>query len=250
MNGRMRWWLIGMAGLVYVAGCSGRKSSLLLERQARGSIKDASSVAKAAAWHLTPESQTKTDGNVEVTVRFASAQYLKDLFSNKALFGSYAGKNPFYPEHLVFYVKITNRAQQKIRLSPGEFTLIDDHGNQYSTIGTDYVTAFGESRQPIATSTRGLLEGASPGYFGISLPIGKLVAQKPQGQFALLQQSAMQSGYLYPGVVYDGLLAFWNPPAGQRTLRLLITNVKTDFDANDLPRVSLEFPFEFSAATQ
>jgi hypothetical protein len=202
------------------------------------------------SWHLAPESQTKTDGDVEVTVRFASAQYLQDLFSNKALFGGYAGKNPFYPEHLVFYVKIANRSQYKIRFNPAEFTLIDDRGNQYSTVGADYVTAFGESRQPVATTTRGLLEGASPGYFGISLPVGRLVAQKPQGQFALLQQSALQSGYLYPGVVYDGLVAFWNPPAGERKLRLLITNVKTDFDANDLPRVSLEFPFEFSATIQ
>ena len=250
MNGRTRWWLIGMAGLACVAGCSGRKSSLLLERQARGPIEEEPSVAQAAVWRLTPESQIKTDGNIEVTVRFASAQYLTDLFSNKALCGGYAGRNPFYPEHLVFYIKVANRSQQKIRLAPGEFTLIDDRGNQYSTIGADYVTAFGESRRPVAATTRGLLESASPGYFGISVPVGKFVAQKPQGQFALLQQSALQSGYLYPGVMYDGLIAFWNPPAGQRTLRLLITNVKTDFDANDLPRVSLEFPFEFSAATQ
>ena len=112
------------------------------------------------------------------------------------------------------------------------------------------MTALGESRRPVATTTRGLLESASPGYFGVSLPIGKAMAQKPQGQFALLQQSALQSGYLYPGVVHDGLITFWNPPAGQRKLRLLVTNVKTDFDANDWPRLSLEFPFEFSATTQ
>ena len=246
----MRWWLIGMAGMVCLVGCSGRKSSLLLERQARGPIEEEPAVAQAASWHMTPESQTKAQEGIEVTVKFAPAEYLRNLFGNKRLFGTYAGKNPFYPENLVFYVKIANRSQKKIRINPAEFTLVDDVGNQFATIGVDYVTAFGDYRRPMSTTTRGLIEGASPGYFGISLPIGKAMAQKPQGQFALIQQSALQNGYLYPGVVHDGLIIFWNPPAGQRKLRLFITNIKTDFDANDWPRVSMEFPFEFSATAQ
>ena len=246
----MRWWLIGMAGMACLAGCSARKSSLLLERQAKGQIEEESAVAQAASWHMTPESQTKTQEGVEVTVKFAPAGYLRQLFADKRMFGAYAGKNPFYPENLVFYVKIANHSQKKIRINPGEFTLVDDVGNQFSTIGVDYVTAFGDYRRPVSTTTRGLLESASPGYFGISIPIGRAVAQKPQGQFALIQQSALQSGYLYPGVIYDGLIAFWNPPAGQRKLQLFITNIKTDFDANDWPRVSMDFPFEFSATAQ
>ena len=247
---RLRWALvIGLVGVVCAGGCSSRKSSLLLERQARGPIEEEPSVAQAATWRLDPESQTKTANDVEVTVRYAGRDYLTKLFANKAMFGGYAGKNPFYPEHLVFYVRVANRGQKKIRLSPGEFTLIDDRGNQFSTIGADYVTAFGDYRRPVATTTRGVLEGASPGYFGISLPLGKLVAQKPQGQFALLQQSALQAGYLYPGVVYDGLIAFWSPPLGQRTLHLLITNIKTNFDASDLPTASVDVPFDFTATT-
>jgi hypothetical protein len=151
---------------------------------------------------------------------------------------------------MVFYVKIANQSGAKIRIDPREFTLIDDRGNQYASMGTDYVTAFGEFRKPVGTATRGLLEGASPGYFGVSVPVGRLVAGKPQGQFARLQQAALQAGYLYPGVVHDGLIAFWNPATTATTLRLLVTNIKAEFDAKDEPKTALEFSFEFTASNQ
>lgn len=244
----MRWMAIGAVGLLCLGGCSGRKSSLLLERQARGPISEEPAVAKAVLWHLDPVMQTQTKSGVEVNVNYASREYLKNFFSNKAIFGAYASPTPpYYPEHMVFYIKIANQSDKKIRITPTEFVLIDDRGNQYGTIGTDYVTAFAEYRKPVGSTTRGLLESASPGYFGISLPVGKLIAQKPQGQFALLQQSALQTGFLYPGIVHDGLIAFWNPVPQAKKLRLLITNVKTDLDANDIPRTTLEVAFEFEA---
>ena len=246
----MRHALICLAGLMVIAGCSSRKSSLLLERQARGPISEEPSVAKAVVWHLDPVMQTQAKQEIEVNVNYASPEYLQNFFSNKAVFGQYAGKNPYYPEHLVFYVKIANRSHEKIRINPTEFALIDDRGNQYGTIGVDYVTAFGEYRKGAATTTRGLLESASPGYFGISLPVGKMLASKPQGQFALLQQSSLQSGYLHPGIVHDGLIAFWSPGGSATKLRLLVTNLKTDFDANDVPRTTLEFAFDFNATTK
>jgi hypothetical protein len=231
-----------------VVGCGGRKSSLLLQRQALGPIAEEPSVATPVLRHLEPAMQTQTQEGIEVTVNHASGAYLKNFFNNRAVFGAFAGANPYYPEHLVFYVRISNRSEEKIRLNPGEFILIDDRGSQYGTVGVDYVTAFAEARQPLATTTRGLLEDARPGYFGFSFPVGKLVAGKSQGQFALLQQSSLQAGYLYPGVVHDGLIAFWNPAANTKQLHLLITNIKTGFDANDLPKTSLEFPFEFNVS--
>lgn len=246
----MRWILVGLAGLVCATGCGGRTSSLLLERQARGPIAEEASVAKATSWHLVPVMQTQTQGGIEVNVNHASREYLANFFTNQTLFGRFAGPNPYYPEHMVFYVKIANRREQKIRIDPREFTLIDDRGNQYATVGIDYVTAFSESRKSVGTTTRGLLEGASPGYFGVSVPVGKLMVPKSQGQFARLQQAALQAGYLYPGVVHDGLIAFWNPATTATTLRLLVTNIKTDFDARDEPKTALEFSFEFTASNQ
>jgi hypothetical protein len=57
----------------------------------------------------------------------------------------------------------------------------------------------------------------------------------------------VQAGYLHPGVTYDGLIAFWNPSSDSKRIRLLISNVKTDFDAKDEAATTLEFPFEFAA---
>ena len=239
------WGLVVMLG---VSGCVARKSSLLLERQARGPLEEEQTVATSLVWQLKPLSQTQTKQGIDVTVTHATSSYLKDLFSKKAIFGPYAGMNPYFPEQLIFYVKIANRSDKKIRLNPAEFVMVYDRGNQYSTINTDYVTAYADYRGGTATTTRGLLENASPGYFGINVPIGKVVASKPQGRFALLQQSSLQSGYLYPGVVHDGLVAFWNPAAAAQRVLLLVANIKTNFDANDLPMASIDFSFEFDAA--
>ena len=241
----MRRIIISVVGLLCVTGCATRTSSLLLERQSKGQLDEEVAIAQAMFWTLDPVLQNQTQSGVEMTVNYASPKFLKNFFSNKAIFGTYAGPNPYYPEHLVFYVKIANRGSQKIRIDPTEFVLLDDRGNQYSTVSTDYITAFAEHRKPMATTTRGLLESASPGYFGINVPVGKLLAAKPQGQFALLQHSALQIGYLYPGVIHDGLIAFWNPSAHVHTLQLL-TNIKTDFDAGDLPKSRLEYTFKFT----
>ena len=240
-----RWLLVGV---VVLTGCSGRKSSLLLERQARGPIEDEAAVAGTTRWRIEPVMQTQTRNQIDVTVNYASPDYLNNFFKNRAIFGSYAGGSPYFYEHFVFYVKIANHSPKKIRIAPTDFVLIDDRGSQYSTLGIDYITAFADYRHGTATMTRGVLENASPGYFGISVPVGKVFAAKPQGQFALLQQASLQSGYLYPGVVHDGFIAFWSPSPLAKKLRLLITNIKTEFDANDLPQSSTEFAFDFDAS--
>ena len=249
----MRGAMIVLLGLaVMVSGCSSRKSSLLLERQARGSIEEEPEVAQAVAWALTPPEQTLTKGQIDVVARFTPRPHLDDFFARTDLFGGYAGKkkNPFYPENMVFYVRLANHSQKKIRINPAEFVLVDDQGNQFGTIGVDYVTAFGDAKRPVASATRGVVEDASPGYFGFSFPVGKMIAGKPQGQFALLQQALLQPGYLYPGVSYDGLIAFWNPSTTASKIRLLLTNIKTDFGADDLPKTTLEFPFEFNVSAR
>ena len=241
---------LAMALMLFVAGCGGRRSALLLERYARGPLAEVPAVGKGVSWTVDPVSQTQTEGQVEVTVTHASVKFLAGFFSNRQVFGEFAGHNPYFPEHLVFYVQIANRSSQRIRLAPSEFAMVDDRGNQYSPLNVDYVTAFAEYRAPMATVTRGVLQEASPGYFGFSLPVGKMVAAKPQGRFALIQQSSLQAGYLHAGVTHDGLIAFWSPSREAKTLRLLLGNLKTDFDANDVPRKSLEFPFTFRVSPE
>jgi hypothetical protein len=245
----MRYLVVCAVVAVITSGCGGsRKSSLLLERYARGPLEEALTVAQSVHWTVTPVMDTKTQDDVTITVNYASLEFLRNFFTNKKVFGPYAGRNPYPPEYFVFYVNIANRSSKKILVNPAEFGLVDDRGNQLGTLGTDYVTALSESRKPFSTATRGVIEEARPGYFGVSFPIGKFVAQKSQTQFALLKQSSLQAGYLYPGVVHDGLIAFWSPSTLAKKLRLLITSIKTNFDANEWPKESLDFIFEFDVA--
>ena len=243
--------LLASVCVVVVAGslgCSSRKSSLLLERHAVGPLSESAAVAQQTDWRLEPIEQQAIQSQIEVRVTFASREYLKGFFNNQAVFKELAGLNPYFPEQVVFYVNVANHSDKRIRINPAEFVLIDDRGSQYSSLDVDYVTALEEYSQPVATTTRNILEDARPGYFGLSLPLGKMMATKPQHRFALIKQSSLRAGYLYPGVVHDGLVAFWGPTPQAKALRLVIANLKTDFDANDFPRVAVDFPFTFTVA--
>ncbi len=226
-------------------GCN-RKSSLLLERQALGPMIEEGEIAKTEPWVLDPPMQTKTQQGVEISVTYASRAYLRDFFSNRQVFGSYAGMNPFFEEQIVFYLKLSNHSGKKLRIDPARFVLLDDKGNQYQPIGADYGNALAEAKAPVATLTRGVLEEARPGYFGLGLPVGKIIG-RPQQRFALMKMSGFQGGFLYDGVVYDGLLTFWSPHREAQQVKLLLGDIKTDFSPDDFPKASLDFPFEFAA---
>jgi hypothetical protein len=241
------YWLV--VSCLVIAGCGSRKSSLLLERQARGPMVEEQAVAQRALWSLDPATQTKAQGGIDVTVTYTTQQYLSEFFRNKEIFGQYAGLNPYFPEQVVFYVKLANNSNKKIHIEPEQFVVIDDKGNQYHTLSPDYNTALAEAKAPVGTLTRGVLEEARPGYFGIGVPVGKIIG-KPQQRFALLKMSSLQAGYLHPGVVYDGLIAFWSPHQATQKVKLLLTNIKTDFNANEWPQQMLEFAFEFTASQQ
>ena len=231
--------------LLTVLGCN-RTSSLLLERQARGPITEEQGIARGVKWSLEPPTQTQTQSGVELSVTYAPPEYLDEFFRNRKMFGQYAGLNPYFLEQIVFYVKIANASNKKLHIDPDQCVLLDDKGDQYHSLNPDYNTALAEAKAPFSTLSRGMLDEARPGYFGLGVPVCKIIA-KPQQRFALLKMSSLQSGYLYPGVVYDGLLAFWSPHQQAKKVRLLLTDIKTDFNAHDEPQVSLEFTFEFTA---
>jgi len=234
---------------ILLAGCGSHTSSLLLERQTRGPM---SEERKAAApmmrWLVEPASQTAAKGNIEVSVTYALRTFLEQFFSNKQVFGAFAGLNPFFPEQFVFYVKIDNHSGKKIGFNPLEFVLVDDRGNQYASLSTDYATALAESKAPVGMVTRGVLEDANPGYFGIGLPVGKIIG-KPQRRFALLRISELQGGLLHDGVAYDGLISFWSPHREAKRVKLLMV-LKTDYNALEQPQTIIEFPFEFGLGQQ
>ena len=250
MDGATRWMVVGSTAIALGTGCAGaHTSSLLLQRHARGPMEANQDVGKQEHWVLEPVTQTQEQGKVEVTVRFAWQEYLTELFQRRDIFGQYAGRQPFFSENLVFYVKIANHGDEKINIDPAQFVLLDGRGNQYGPIGGDYVTALAESKSPTSTVTRGILDEARPGYFGVSLPVGKVIG-KSQVRYAMMERSSLQRGLIYPSVVHDGLLAFWSPVKQANSVTLIVTGIKTDFSADDLPQRSLEFSFHFNASTK
>ena len=176
------WLMLLILGLT---SC-GRKSSLLLERQARGPLNEEQAVAQGREWILSPPTQSGDQNGLEVTVTHASPEYLAGFFRNRAVFGPYAGMNPYFSEQLVFYIRVANHTGKKVLINPDEFVMLDDQSNQYQLLNSDYNTALAEAKAPVSTLTRGVIEEARPGYFGIGLPMGKLFA-KPQQRFALLK---------------------------------------------------------------
>ena len=245
-GGRAGVWL--GAALLLGGGC-GHKSSLLMERQSHGPISGDTGIAQVVNWAVTPATQTKTQSGVAVDVTWASPAFLKDFFSHQKIFGKYAGLNPYFPEQMVFYVKVSNTSGKKILLDPGRCALLDDRGNQYLPLNIDYTTTLAETKTPITTMTRGVLKDASPGYFGFSVPLGRmLVGEKPSRRFALLKLATLQPGFLQDSVSYDGLIAYWSPHSEARKLHLLVAEVKADFSASDEARTSLDFVFDFDAA--
>jgi len=232
---------------IAAVGCSSRKSSLLYERQAHGPVVEEHGIAEAVQLALTPVTQTGEQEGIEVTATYASPQFLNEFFSNKQIFGGFAGMNPFFSEQLVFYVKISNRSGKRLAFDPVSFVVIDDRGNQYHSISGDYTTALADAKAPMATLTRGVLDEARPGYFGVGVPVGKILG-KSQRRFALLKMASLQAAVLHDGVTYDGLVVFWSPHREAKELKLILASMRTDFNPNDEAQRSVDFAFPFAAA--
>ncbi len=78
----MQRLVLGIAIAVLIAGCGGRKSSLLLERPARGPLGDVRTIGQAMDLNLEPNYATQEAGGVEITVNQASWEFLKNFFDN------------------------------------------------------------------------------------------------------------------------------------------------------------------------
>ncbi len=242
---RVGFWVMGLA--VLSTGCaSGKVSSLLIERPARGPLEDVPRIGRGVAWVLEPGTQTQTSDNISVTVTHAAPEWQAQFFQNQDLFGKYAGKEPFFPEQLVFYVKVANGGQGRIAIDPDQFVLIDDRGNQYQTLSRDYLLEFASSRAGAQDTARSVVQDFRPGWWGISVPVGKMLTPKSRWRFTILERSMLKAGVMHPKTTYDGLIAFWTPVAETASLRLHVSGVKMRFDPGDEPKASLEFPFDFT----
>lgn len=242
------WGLVGVLALTSVAltGCGHKKrSSLMMERRARGPFALERQFGTRQVVYLHPPERTIKYDGIEVTVRFASLKDLQKYFQNHEIFGQDAGLNPYQPENVVFYVQIANRSDKRLVMDPEQFVLVDDMGVQYAYLSPDYLNSLAEARLGIGEATRMGLSSA-PSVYGVDVGgFASGIVPKSQKRQALLKQVSLLRGTLFPGVVYDGYISFIRPHKDAKHLRLLLSNIKTDFDPNDEPKRAFDFPFEF-----
>ena len=195
---------------------------------------------------MDPMTASLSKSKIDVTVRYATPAELDHFFENKEIFGSFAGKSPYPPETLVFYVKIANYSDKKIRVNPDDFVLIDNLNIQFSELSPDNISALYESKANMwaFAKTTGDL---APGPYGIPLKVaGTFGGGGGRKLHYLMKQVRLAGGTVHPGIAYDGYVAFPRPHPNATSVRLVIANIKTDFDAADVPTSSIDFEFSLA----
>lgn len=195
--------------------------------------------------HLKPATASQSKDGLDVTIRYASPEELDKFFEDKKIFGPLAGKNPYPPKTLIFFVKIANFSGKKIYVNPDGFVMIDNLNIQYSELSPDNISSIYESKSSLWSfaKTTGDL---APGPYGAPFKVaGAMGAGGGRKQHYLIKQVRLAAGYVFPGIAYDGYVAFPRPHPGSGSIRLLIHNIKTDFNAADEPAQAIHFEFPF-----
>ena len=227
---------------VGIAGCRGGFSTI---ERPKGQIEFHLPEMKATPIRLSPATASLSKEGIDVTVRYATPAELDKFFENKEIFGSFAGKNPYPPDTFVFFIKVANFSGKKIRVNPEDFVLIDNLNIQYSELSADNISAIYESKASLWTfaKTTGDL---APGPYGAPLKVASaLGAGSGRKQHYLIKQVRLAVGYVFPGIAYDGYVAFPRPHTNAVSVRLLIHNIKSDFNAADIPNSAIHFEFPF-----
>lgn len=239
----MRALLLPLLGIVVAAsGCRG--GFVNIERP-KGQIELRRPEGLEGIVRVSPATASLTQQGIDVTVRYVSPEDLNAFFDKKEIFGDLAGKNPYPAETLVFFVRLANHSGKRILVNPQEFVLIDNLNIQYSELSPDNISALYEARANVWSFAR-TTGDLAPGYYGMPLKIaGSAGGGGGRKLHYLMKQVRLAVGYIFPGIAYDGYVAFPRPHPNAASLRLLIHNVKTDFNAKDeaVSAVHFEFPF-------
>ncbi len=239
---------VGCVGAaLVVSGCRGGFSSV---ERPKGQIEmrqpQTETTPPAAPLRVSPATASQSKEGIDVTVRYASPEELNKFFEDKKIFGPLAGKNPYPPNTLVFFIKLANFSGKKIRVDPNDFVMIDNLNIQYAELSPDNISSLYESKAGVWSfaKTTGDL---APGPYGLPLKVpGALGAGSGRKQHYLIKQVRLAPGYVFSGVAYDGYVAFPRPHPSSNSVRLLINNLKTDFNPADVPTQAVHFEFPFS----
>lgn len=236
------FWFFVIGTLLLAGGCGPRL--LMLERP-KGEIGLRQPEGLPLAVKIDPVSAASSKAAIDVTIRYASPEELDKFFERKEVFGNLASKNPYPPHTLVFYVKLSNHSGKKIKVNPGDFLMIDNLNIQYAELSPDDISAIYESKASLWSfaKTTGDL---APGPYGIPLKVAGVAGSGGARKLHyLIKQVRLAAGMVFPGVAYDGYVAFPRPHPNATSVRLIIGSLKTDFDPADVPTASSDFEFPF-----
>ncbi len=223
------------------ASCGGRL--VMLERP-KGQIELRRPEGPPVTLFLDPVTSSTSKAGVDVTIRYAAPEDLDKFFENKEVFGNLAGKSPYPPGTLIFYVKIANHSGKKIRVNPDDFVMIDNINIQYAELSPDNISAIYEAKANLWSfaKTTGDL---APGPYGVPLKVAGSLGAGTGGrkQHYLIKQVRLGAGYVHPGIAYDGYVAFPRPHPNATSVRVIVGGLKSDFNPADEPTSSIDFEF-------
>ena len=232
-------WLIACA--IALSGCGGGFNTT---ERPKGQVElrqpDATKVEKMV---LDPVTSSASKEGIDITLRYAPPEELDKFFEKEEIFGKLAGKNPYPPATLVFYVKIANHSGKKLKVNPDDFVMIDNLNIQYSELSPDNISAIYESKANMwaFAKTTGDL---APGPYGLPLKVaGAMGGGGPRKLHYMIKQVRLAAGYVHPGITYDGYVCFPQPHPNAESIHLVIGNLKTDFAPDDRPQKAVDFEF-------
>lgn len=234
-----------LLGTFLAGGCAGRGKLVHEQRYKRRLELTAEQNGLLYEFQCSPSKLKLLQEGVEIEVEAVSQTFLNGLFADKRIFHHLAGLNPYLPQNLVFYVKISNNSQKRIQVHPGNAVLLDHLGSQYQFLSPDYIVALSMAKGTTTGAVK-TIAGAAPGFYGAGLGFATAFSRDPEEKrLSLLNIVTLTSGIVHPQVVYDGYIAFLKPAHETEQITLVFPDVKTGFNSNDEPQQSFDFYFDF-----
>lgn len=240
-------FILLLGGITLIGpGCGGRFA--MIERP-KGQIELRQPEAQRFLIRMDPPTSSLSKSGIDVTIRYASPEELAQFFSKKEIFGDIAGKNPYPPDTVVFYVKLANHSGKKIKVDPNDFVMIDNLNIQYSELSPDAISALYEAKANVWSFAR-TTGDLAPGPYGVPFKVaGTLGSGGGRKLHYLMKQVRLAAGYLHPEIAYDGYVAFPRPHPNATSLRVVLANIKSDFNPADEPAAAIDFEFPLTVKT-
>jgi len=242
--------LIFITILTGLMGCSSKYGNMVRDKKEKKLMRHTALNENGTRYKenviLEPPSLTLTKKNVTFYIEHFNNKELDEFFSNKERFRKCAGSSPYFDDMLVFYIRITNNSGGKIKINSENFVILDDLNSQYSHLNINYIISLYKSKSKIYSLTKSAEKLTPGGIYGTSVDMATSLAGRGiEKKFIQLKNVELSGGYIYSGVVYDGLIAFFKPSQKASIIKLILPDIITKFDANNEALEKIEFKVIF-----